>query len=78
MAMKTKEGKDLLLLSLKLGWRGQTGLYMTFAPGSVGLTCGRAHVDELIEELTRIRGTMETIDRSGKTEARNWRDDDGL
>lgn len=57
MALKTKEGQELMRLGLRLNWQGQTGLEMRLA--NDGVVMSVAHVDELIAELIGYRDAME-------------------
>jgi hypothetical protein len=59
MAVKTKEGEDLIVLAVRLNWKGQSGLEMRLAPHLGGIVMSLAHVDELIAELIQHRDTIE-------------------
>jgi hypothetical protein len=64
MALKTKDGRDLMRLGLRLNWKGQTGLEMRLV--NDGVVMSLAHVDELIAELIGYRDAMEREDNRAR------------
>lgn len=59
MAVKNETGRDLVLLGLRLDWKGQTGLELRLDPLISGVIMSLAHVDELIAELISYRDAVE-------------------
>lgn len=59
MAVKNQEDKDLVLLSVRLNWRGQAGLELRLDPTIGGVVMSLAHLDEFIAELINHRDTIE-------------------